>query len=118
MAVPVDEASMVHLEEPPSSERAPTVSDLPITDGGCVPVFDCRVLVRRPDERGMVRARCANLADLTVEGRTERDALMAITRAFKTEIARHHSAGEPIPFLDPPLSPEADESERWLPVHL
>lgn len=94
------------------------MSDLPITDGGCVPVFDCRVLVTRLGDDGVVRARCANLAGIEAKGTTERDALMAVVRAFKAELTRHHAAGEPIPFLDPPESPREGESERWLPVHL
>ncbi len=93
------------------------MSELPISSGGGVPVFDCHVLVAPPDERGVVRARCASLPDVTGQGGTERDALAAVARAFKAVVAKHHAEGTTVPFVEPE-PPAEGETERWLPVHL
>ena len=81
-------------------------------------MFDCHVIVSPADERGVVRARCANLAGIAAEGGSERDALAAVAKSFKATVARHRADGTAVPFLDPAESPAEGESERWLPVHL
>jgi hypothetical protein len=90
---------------------------LPIT-GGPVPVFDCRAFVTRPDGRGVVRARCGNLAGVTAEGPSEREALLRLVARFKDVVRQHAAAGEPVPWIDPCPEPDADERPRWIPVHL
>lgn len=96
-----------------------TDHELPITDlSSPVPVFDCRVLVATDSQTGMVRARVANLAGFQVEAGTEREALLAISRQFRDRVAQLHSAGETIPWIDPPDPPRPGESQRWIPVHL
>ncbi len=83
-----------------------------------VPVYDCRVYVGSPDASGRVTARVATLADVSAEGRSEREALQRIVRIFKMTIAGYRERGEPIPWLDPPLEPAVGEQTRWLAVHL
>lgn len=92
---------------------------LPITDAGqTVPVFDCRVIVATDDATGRVDVRVANLAGLTATASTERDALLAISKAFKQKVAELHAGSDPIPWIDPPEKPADGESMRWIPVHL
>jgi len=95
--------------------------DLPLVSpagGGDVPVFNCVVLLRTEEETSRVRARAANLDGVVATGATERDALMAVSKEFKTVVQGFLNNGEVIPFLDPPRKPESDEQERFLPIHL
>jgi hypothetical protein len=95
----------------PSSHEPPRPS-------GDVPVFDCRVYLSPPDERGTITARLASLADMTVEGRNEREALRKIVARFKEVVGGYVSRGEPIPWLAEPHQPAASETQRFVPVHL
>lgn len=83
-----------------------------------VPVYDCRVYVSPPDESGRVTARAATLADVSATGRSEREALQGVVRAFKSVIVAYRERGEAIPWIDPPLEPSPGEQTRWLAVHL
>jgi hypothetical protein len=100
----------------PAGESSPRHA-LPVS-GGAVPVFDCRVFVTSPDDRGVVRARCGNLAGVTAEGPSEREALLRLVARFKDVVRRHLEAGEPIPWVEPCPEPDAGERPRWIPVHL
>jgi hypothetical protein len=83
-----------------------------------VPVYNCRVYVSPPDEQGVVTARAAALEGITGKGRREREALQAVVAAFKQRILELRQQDAPIPWLDPPLPPTADEQERLIAVHL
>lgn len=89
--------------------------ELPIA-GECVPVFDCHVLLRTTNEG--VTGRAANLDGIEAAGPTERDVLLAIVKKFKQIVKGLTDEGKPIPFREPPRTPESDEVERWVPVHL
>ncbi|WP_166821306.1 hypothetical protein [Thalassoroseus pseudoceratinae] len=91
---------------------------LPITSGGSVPVFDCRVFVSHEGANGPVVARCVNLPEVKASGPSERDVLRKIVDAFKSIAQDYHSRGEPIPFIETDAKPGPDEQERWIPVHL
>lgn len=64
-----------------------------------------------------MRAEVANLAGIMVTAENERSALRQIVAAFKERISAHLSAGEEIPWRDPPALPQ-NASERFLPMHL
>ena len=86
---------------------------------GPVPVFDCHVLLTKPAEPGgMWQARCANAAEVTADGPTERDVLQKIVSRFKFFVHEHQLRKEPIPWTTPPLTASAGELERWIAVHL
>lgn len=86
---------------------------------GPVPVFDCHVLLTKPaTPADSWSARCAAAETVTAEGPTERDVLMKIVSRFKFFVHEHHVRGEPIPWTNPPLSPQPGDLERWIPVHL
>jgi len=84
-----------------------------------VPVFNCHVLVRKPTAAGEPwTARCATAAEITADAPTERELLQKIVSRFKFFVHEHHVQGEPIPWTDPPLTPQPGELERFIPVHL
>lgn len=83
-----------------------------------VPVFNCVVLVSPRADDGLITARAAELVGLTARAKTEREALTQLVAAFKAVVARHHAANEPIPWLQPPLSPAPGDSQRLIAVHL
>ncbi len=89
-----------------------------VSEPESVPVYNCHVLVSPRDEQGIVVARVATLADITGQGKTEREALQNVVGAFKSVVARHHQSGDPIPWLDRPLVPQPDQQQRWIAVHL
>ncbi len=84
---------------------------------GSVPVFNCHIYLSSPPEGGPVVARGANLSEIRVEGRSDREALAAAVRAFKEAIGRSLAGGQAIPWIDPPLPAEPGERQRWVPVH-
>ncbi|MFG0335920.1 MAG: hypothetical protein ACF8TS_21390 [Maioricimonas sp. JB049] len=96
------------------------MSDLPIAgDGGMpVPVYDCRVILSRPDADGQITARVASLPQITASGKVERDLLQRIVKDFKAALIRYREGGEAIPWQDPPETPVDGEQQRWIPVHL
>ena len=100
------------------SEHQPEEPLLPASQRPDVPVFDCRVLVRRLGPAGPFQVRVATLADVQAQGRTQREALRTVVQTFKMTVAGYYQRGEPVPWLDPPLEPAADEQTLWLPVHL
>jgi hypothetical protein len=99
----------------PSDPDAPL---LPAAGRPEVPVFDCRVLIKRLGDAGPFQARAATLPNLQVQAATQREALQALVRTFKMTVAGYYERGEVVPWLDPPLEPEVDEQMLWLPVHL
>jgi predicted RNase H-like HicB family nuclease len=111
---------MQSAEQPPPS--APDTAGPPrvrkVSEPESVPVYNCHVLVSPRDEQGIVVARVATLANVTGQGKTEREALQNLVGAFKSAMARHHQSGAPIPWLDPPVEPQPDQQQRWIAVHL
>lgn len=91
---------------------------IPDSQINSVPVYNCQVILTKPDESGRLRGRVANLAGISAEGYSERDVLTAIMKQFKAVTKELTAAGQPIPFIDPPETPSADEAERFIPVHL
>ncbi len=84
-----------------------------------VAVYDCHVLLRRPAEAGgTFQARCAAAPSVSAEGPTEREVLQSLVIRFKYFIQEHQTAGQEIPWQSPELSPEPEEVERWVSVHL
>ena len=81
-----------------------------------VPTFACIVYVSKCAEG--TRARVANLPDLNSVGASERDALSQIIPAFKKRVGELLTAGEEIPWIDPPSPMEQGEQKRFVPVHL
>ena len=96
-----------------SSDPLPLISQ---SDCNPVPVFNCHVILRQLD--GKVYAKTANLAGIEAEGTSERDVLMAITRQFKDAVKSHHDSAGDIPWIEPPAKANAEEYERFIPVHL
>ncbi len=83
---------------------------------GDVPAFTCLVYVR--SDGGKFFARVANLDGIQASGSSQRDVLAKIIAKFKKRVAGLISAGDPIPWIDPPLSPGDGEQKRIVPVHL
>ena len=82
-----------------------------------IPVFSCIVYVSSGDG-GQVRARVANLPDLQCVAASEHQALATLVPAFKKRLIELMQKGVPIPWIDPPVDPEAQEQQRYIPVHL
>ncbi len=97
---------------PLDSAIQPTVRNL-----GAVPVYNCHVYLSRPAAGGPITARSATLPEVQASGRTEREALANVVRAFKAAISRYTAAGQAIPWVDPPLPAATGEQPRWVPVH-
>jgi hypothetical protein len=83
-----------------------------------VPVFNCVVNVGLPGPDGVVEATVANVAGLVGRGKSEREALAQVVPLFKALVAKQHTAGQPIAWIDPPLAPAAGQSQRLIAVHL
>ncbi len=98
-----------------NSDSLPLISD---SDGSPVPVFNCQIILSKPDADQQIVGRVANLGGITVSGATERDVLMQITKVFRAQVAALHEEKVPIPWIDPPEQPGPDESVRFVPVHL
>ena len=93
-----------------------TVKKLASAEG--VPVYNCLALVAPARDGTVVRCRCGNLAGLSLEASTEREALQQLVQRFKAIVAEHLDQSTDIPWIDPP-EPAADgESVRYLAVHL
>jgi hypothetical protein len=93
--------------------------ELPLVgESASVPVYDCHVIVSKPNDRGMIAARMSRLPHIACAAPTEREALRKIVDTFKAELKDYHNRGVAIPWVDPPQTPQAGESERWIPVHL
>jgi hypothetical protein len=84
--------------------------------GAPPPVFNCIVHVAQVG--GGVIAHVANLAGIEGRGRTEREALAQVVPAFKARLAAYVAAGEPIPWIEPPVSSKEGETQRLIAVHL
>jgi hypothetical protein len=97
------------------SNSLPLIS---VNDCSPVPVFNCLVILGKPDENGRRRGRVANLQGITAEGTSERDVMAALMKSFKACLQKYTEASEDIPWIDPPESPAAGEVERFIPVHL
>jgi hypothetical protein len=83
-----------------------------------VPVFNCRTIVSPRDSSGKITACCAELADLSASGDTEREALQKLVAAFKAKMAAHVAAGEEIPWVKPGQTAASGEKELHIAVHL
>ncbi|NND96879.1 MAG: hypothetical protein HKN47_06065 [Pirellulaceae bacterium] len=99
-----------------SNDEQPKLNISPDAPPVNVPTFGCVVYVS-PHDQG-VQARCANLADLSFVGATERDALSQMVPAFKKRIADCMQRGEDIAWIDPPATIDSNEQKRFIPVHL
>ncbi len=90
-----------------------------LSAGDCtpVPVFNCPVLLRRSPD-GRLIGRVASLPDIEVDGTTERDVLIRITRRFRCRIQDCLDRSISIPWIDPPQEPQPGEQQRFVPVHL
>lgn len=93
----------------------PLISDAEINP---VPVFDCQVILSKPDESGRFHGRVANLAGISAMGFSERDVLTSIMKQFKAAVKEHHESKTAIPFVEPPEVPSSEEVARFIPVHL
>lgn len=83
-----------------------------------VPVFNCVVIVSPRDTEGLVTARAAELAGMQGRGKSEREALAQVVAQFKDFVSRRYAAGDEIPWLKPPLTPQPGEQQRFIAVHL
>ena len=83
-----------------------------------VPVFNCHARLSMPDAEGWISARCCNLPEILVRGKTQREALVALVAAFKAAVSEYRAAGVAIPWSDAPLKAEPGEQDRWIAVHL
>lgn len=93
----------------------PLISDAEINP---VPVFNCQVILGKPDQSGRFHGRVANLAGISATGFSERDVLTSIMKQFKAAVKEYHESKTTIPFVEPPEVPGPDEAERFIPVHL
>ena len=93
----------------------PLISDSELNP---VPVFSCHVLLGKANSDGLRTARAANLEGISATAAGERDVLRAVMEEFKARIQQHVQAGQEIPWTDPPVKPDADEVERFIPIHL
>lgn len=96
-----------------SSEPLPVAGDASIP----VPVYDCHVILSRPDEEGVMHARVSTLPGITASGRTEREILRRIVADFKSALIAYRERGEPVPWRQA-QRPAEGEMQRWVPVHL
>lgn len=85
---------------------------------GSVPVYNCVVILRIDPNTQRLTASVANLPGLTVEGTSERDLLILLTKRFKAVIQDCLRRNEAIPWIDPAAEPVAGEQQRFIPVHL
>jgi hypothetical protein len=88
------------------------------TGGASVPVFNCIVILKKDSTTNRLTARVANLAGITAEGNAERELLMLLTKRFKAFVQECIQNNRPIPWIDPPESPQVGEQQRFIPVHL
>lgn len=82
-----------------------------------VPVFNCIVRIRASD-RGEIRARVANLANLECLASSEREALAKVVGRFKQRMMELTQAKAEIPWIDPPEAAADDEKTLFIAVHL
>ncbi len=81
------------------------------------PAFSCLVYVRK-DQDGTGSGRVANLDGIEAAGAGERDVLVKLTTEFKSRVAGFLSAGQDIPWIDPPPAKLDNEQIRRIPMHL
>ena len=102
-----------------SSNFLPQVTESSCGTGGAsVPVFSCIVILHRDTTTNRITARVANLTGITAEGNAERELLMLLTKQFKSFVQGCLQSNRPIPWIEPPESPQPDEQQRFIPVHL
>lgn len=97
------------------SNSLPLISEAELNP---VPVFNCIVILEKPDADGQRMGRVANLGGITSKGSSERDILTAIVKKFKAAVQEYTAKNQAIPWIDPPQKPEAGEAQRFIPVHL
>lgn len=81
-------------------------------------MYNCRVYVAPPDGSGVVRARAAQLANVSAAAPSQRAALAAVVAQFKQMLAEHQARGEQPPWLAEPLPIAPGEKELYIAVHL
>ena len=102
-----------------SQDSLPQIPDSACSGGpGCVPVYNCHIILSRIPATGRLTARVANLADLSAEGNAERELLLFLTRRFKAVVQDCVRNQREIPWIDPPELPAPGEQQRYVPVHL
>ena len=91
-----------------------------IAESDCspVPVFNCHIILTKPDESGRIQGRSANLGGITASGSSERDVLTSLMKQFKAVVLQHTKSGTAVPWIQPAEVPQDDEVERFIPVHL
>jgi len=93
----------------------PLVSE---SDCNPVPVFNCRIILRKDPTTTAISGRVANLSGITAAGATERDVLLQLAKKFKETVKTLTEKQTDIPWIDPPEEPGDGEVERFVPVHL
>ena len=88
------------------------------TGTGTVPVFNCIVILSPDVATTRLKGRIANLADISAEGSTEREVLMALTKRFKSIVQDCAQNQRAIPWIEPPEQPAPGEMQRFIPIHL
>ena len=83
-----------------------------------VPVFNCIVILEKPDDKGCRTGRVANLGGISSTGFSERDILTAIVKKFKASVQEYSANNQEIPWIEPPQKPSDGEVQRFIPVHL
>ncbi|PHS11823.1 MAG: hypothetical protein COA78_09040 [Blastopirellula sp.] len=105
------------MTDNPNQASDSTPKPIPISAAQEIPVYSCCVLVRKSEGSGY-HARVANLADITVQGSSERDVLQKITTTIKSSLKNWVQSGGTIPWVDPPAEKLESEQERFLAIHL
>ena len=102
-----------------SSTHSPATvaSPMPLVERSATPVYNLMVLVDQVDS-GHLRARAANLSTDDVIATSVRGALSDLVAAARTLITRCVAQHEPIPWIEPPLTPQETDSRFRVPLHL
>jgi len=90
----------------------------PTVQTSVIPVYNCPAYLSAADESGQIRVRCATLLEVTASGANQREALGRLVERFKQAIIGYRTAGQEIPFVDPPLPAEPSERAVFIAVHL
>jgi hypothetical protein len=88
------------------------------SDCNPVPVFNCHIILSKPDNDGRIQGRTANLGGIAAAGTSERDVLTSLMKQFKAIVQQHSRNNTPIPWVQPSELPGDNEVERFIPVHL
>ena len=102
-------------EEEPHSKR----QNLPRADHGQeeVPTYGCLVHISRLSD-GRLKGHVANLTGIQHIAPTERELLQEIVSTFKEVVGEHLKDEIPIPWIEPPIPLDSNETKRFIPIHL